>query len=154
MLARLLPLLLLVLPFAEIAAFIFVGSRIGVLSTLGLVVLSVIAGALLLRVQGLGAMRRMQMATERGEVPARELVHGMMIALAGLLLIVPGFLTDIVGLLLFIPPVRDAVWSMIRSRITIVTRTFGGRPRPDDGRVIDLDAEDYRRTDRDRIGPR
>ena len=152
----LLPILILAWPLAEIAAFVVVGSHIGVLATIALVIATSIAGGMLMRVQGLGALRRIQDVTERCELPGRELVHGAMILLAGLLLLLPGFLTDMLGILLFIPPLRDAVWRMLRGRVHIVTAHANFRNAARNGRTIDLDEEDFRRDppDRDRIGPR
>lgn len=152
----LLPLLILAWPLAEIATFVVVGSHIGVLATIALVIATSIAGGMLMRVQGLGALRRIQEVTERGELPGREMVHGVMILLAGLLLLLPGFLTDILGILLFIPPIRDAVWRVLRSRVHVVTTRAGFRGAARNARTIDLDEDDFRREppDRDRIGPR
>ena len=151
----LVPLLILAWPLAEIAAFVAVGSHIGVLATIALVIATAIAGGMLMRVQGLGALQRIQDITRRGDVPGRELVHGVMILLAGLLLLLPGFLTDILGLLLFIPPIRDAVWRILRSRIHIVTTNANFRGASRNGRTIDLDEDDFRRDppNRDRLGP-
>lgn len=142
-------LLLLALPFVEIAGFVIVGSRIGVLPTLGLVILSAMLGLFLLRVQGFSLLQRIRAETSAGRVPDRELVHGAMLVIAAILLIIPGFFTDILGLLLFIPPVRDLMWRyLLKSRVIVTmsgSRYTRGRPRtekPDD-RVIDLDPEDY-----------
>ena len=140
------PLLLIALPIAEITAFILVGGAIGVLPTIGLVVLASDGGAALLRVQGFGAMSRIRQELDAGRAPGQALAHGAMIMLAGILLIIPGFVTDFFGLLLFIPPVRELAWRFLRSRMTIVTGFppgFGGRPGHADGKTIDLDADDY-----------
>ena len=122
------PIFILALPLLEIAGFIIVGRQIGVLPTLGLVVLSSIAGALLLRIQGFGVMTRIRNEVEAGRDPGRELAHGAMILLAGMLLLIPGFVTDIIGLLLFIPPVRDLAWRFLKRRI-IVRSSFSARFR-------------------------
>lgn len=137
-----LPFFLLALPLLEIAGFVVVGRQIGALATVGLVLASAIAGSLLLRHQGLGAMARARAEVEAGRDPSRQLAHGAMIVLAAILLIVPGFLTDIVGLLLFLPPVRDLAWRVLKSRITDVS-SFGMRRQRE--RTIDLDAEDFSR---------
>lgn len=133
------------LPLVEIAVFIVVSRAIGVTATIGLVLLSMIAGTTLMRRQGFGVLRRMQAELDSGRVPGEAMVHGAMIVLAGVLLIIPGFVSDVVGLALFLPPVRDFVWSAIRRRIEIVTvetRAPGG-PGP----VVDLDADAFRRRD-------
>lgn len=155
------PFLFLLMPLAEIAAFIFVGREVGVGMTLLLVLASAIAGAALLRIQGLGVLRKIQQAPQTGSDPGRQLVHGVMIVVAAFLLIIPGFISDIIGLLLFIPAVRDLGWSLLKNRLTIVTagmatgpRGFsrGAEPDPDNRRrtgphVIDLDDDEFSRTD-------
>lgn len=143
----LVPFLLLALPALEITVFIIVGSQIGVLPTLMIVIATAIAGAILLRVQGFGVLRQIRQTLDEGRMPGRELVHGVMILAAGILLLTPGLVTDTLGFLLFIPPVRDFVWRLIRGRIVIIGGAQGaanaGPQRPPDRRTIDLDAEDY-----------
>lgn len=143
-------LFILILPLLEIAGFVVVGSRIGALATVGLVIASGVLGSVLLRIQGMSALRRAQIAAQTGGAPDREIVHGAMIVLAGLLLIIPGFITDIIGLLLFIPAVRDVAWNAIRSRIIIVGSKGGAASAGRSTRqtkVIDLDEQDYREID-------
>jgi UPF0716 protein FxsA len=150
-----LPFLLLALPLLEIAGFIVVGRQIGALATIGLVVASSIAGSLLLRHQGFGVMARVRQEIEAGRDPSRHLAHGVMVLLAAVLLIIPGFITDIFGLLLFLPPVRDLAWRLFRNRIVTVTSfsaDLGGGFRPRGGRTIDLDEDDFSRNN-DRRGP-
>ncbi len=137
----LVPLVLLALPIAEIAMFVVVGSHIGVLATIGLVVASSVAGILLLRHQGLGNLARLRMAVQSGDAPAGEVADGVMILLAGLLLITPGFITGALGLLLFVPPLRRAFWKLAGLRMAVVVARPGGPGE----RIIDLDSEDYRR---------
>lgn len=141
-----LPLLVFALPLLEIAGFVVVGRQIGALATVGLVLASAIAGSLILRHRGLGAMRRAQAEIDAGRDPSRQLAHGAMIVIAAVLLIVPGFLTDIAGLLLLLPPVRDVAWRFLKSRFTIVSgfATATG-PRGRTERTIDLDAEEFAR---------
>lgn len=141
----LLPTLLLALPLAEIAGFVVVGRQIGVFATIALVILTGIAGSLLLRYQGFGAMARISRDMREGRDPSRELAHGVMILVAGILLVIPGFVSDIVGLLLFIPPVRDLGWRFLRKRVTFSAgmTDFRGGFRSGGGRTIDLDAEDF-----------
>ncbi len=141
------PLFLLALPFLEIAGFIVVGSKIGVLATLGLVILSIFLGVFLLRLQGFGLIQRIREETAAGRTPKRELVHGVMLVFAAFLLIIPGFITDVIGLLLFIPAVRDIGWRFISDRVVVVSS--GAHRSPPSGttrikeRVIELDPEDY-----------
>ena len=82
---------LLLLPIAEIAGFILVGRWLGLLPTLLLIVLLTMAGAALLRIQGLGALRRL--GQNDGAEAGRQIVHGALIVVAGILLIIPGFIT-------------------------------------------------------------
>jgi UPF0716 protein FxsA len=141
------PLFLLALPFLEIAGFIVVGSKIGVLATLGLIILSIFLGVFLLRLQGFGLIQKIREETAAGRTPRRELVHGVMLFFAAFLLIVPGFITDIIGLLLFIPAVRDIGWRFISDRVVVVN-SGNRRSSPSStsrikDRVIELDPEDY-----------
>ena len=110
----LIPLIILALPLVEIATFIGVGSQIGVLTTLGLIFASAFLGIILVRVQGFHTIQRIRAELDSGGSPGRDLVHGMMIVVAGILLIIPGFVTDAIGLLLFLPPVRDFGWRFLR----------------------------------------
>jgi UPF0716 protein FxsA len=146
----LIPLFLILLPLIEIAGFVVVGSQIGVLPTLGLIIASGIAGTMLLRFQGFGVMTRIRGEIEAGRDPSRNLAHGVMILLAGILLLIPGFVSDIIGLLLFVPPIRDLAWRFLSRRINFSAdfATMGGfsRPRPSRDKTIDLDEDDYSRS--------
>jgi UPF0716 protein FxsA len=150
----LLPLFLLALPLLEIAGFVVVGRQVGALATVGLVLASSIAGALLLRYQGFGVMARVRAEMDAGHDPSRQLAHGAMIVLAAILLIIPGFITDIFGILLFLPPVRDLAWRRLKGRIVLATNFGTGRyrARPRD-KTIDLDDGDYSRGDDHGRGP-
>lgn len=151
----LIPVAIFLWPLAEIAGFVVVGKAVGVWATLALVILSAMLGAALLRIQGTGILRRISEETRNGGIPSRELVHGAMIVVAALLLLLPGFITDIFGLLLFIPAVRDVAWKYLSKRIVVVgnSSVFGGsgrRPqRPEGpaktGPVVDLDNDDFKR---------
>src|SRR4051812_33672666 len=96
----LIPLLLLGWPLAEITGFVLVGRAIGVWSTLGLVIGSAVLGGILLRSQGTQLLRQISQEGREGRMPGRALVNGAMIVVAGILLLLPGFITDILGLLL------------------------------------------------------
>ncbi|MCO5064188.1 MAG: membrane protein FxsA [Rhizobiaceae bacterium] len=138
-------LIFLVWPLIEIAGFVIVGREVGVLSTIALTIAMGVLGAALLRHQGFGVLSRLRSEMEAGRSPGRELAHGAMILLAGFLLLVPGFVSDIFGLALFVPPVRDFVWRWLSRnvdfRTVVVSRDFGGAPRRE--RTIDLDEDDY-----------
>jgi UPF0716 protein FxsA len=124
-------LLFLALPFIEIALFILVGDWIGLLPTLGLVVLSILVGTAVVRAQGAQALRRLQAAVASNGDPSAPLAHGALIAAAGVLLIMPGFFTDFLGVLLLIPPVRAALIRAAAGRVRnrTVVFTTGGDPR-------------------------
>ena len=100
-------LLFIIVPTVEIALFIEVGGEIGILPTVLLTFATAVAGTAMLRIQGLGTLRRAEAAMARDEPPVAELVDGIGLLLAGLLLLIPGFATDAIGLLLFVPPVRQ-----------------------------------------------
>ncbi len=141
--------MLLLLPLAEIATFVVVGSKIGALATVALTIATSVIGAVLMRWQGFGILGRLQRELDKGGSPGRELAHGAMVLLAGVLLLIPGFLTDLLGFLLFIPPIRDLAWRLLRSRATVVTyfsftgfRTTHSR----DDHIIDLDEDEFSRT--------
>ena len=100
--------LFIVVPLAELYVLIQVGQAIGPLPTIALLLLDSILGTLLLRSQGRHAWRRFNEATQAGRIPAREVADGALIILGGAFLLTPGFLTDIIGLLLLIPFTRAA----------------------------------------------
>jgi UPF0716 protein FxsA len=146
-----LPGFLLLLPLAEIAGFVLVGKAVGVWVTLALVMLSFVAGMMLLRRQGIGILQKMSMQGRSGAIPGRELLRPAMLVIAAILLIIPGFISDIIALLIFIPAVRDHAWNYVSRRFVVVGNT--GTPRAHtqsphrDGAstVVDLDVEDYQR---------
>ncbi|HYB09518.1 MAG TPA: FxsA family protein [Alphaproteobacteria bacterium] len=110
----------LILPFVEIAVFIQVGEWIGVWPTIGLTILSTMAGIALMRRQGLALLTRAREVARRGEAPVDEMLDGLCVLLGGALLIVPGFVTDALGLLLFVPwiqhRVRRRVWRTFQAQ--------------------------------------
>lgn len=101
--------LLLAIPVAELWAILQVADGIGVLPTVLLLIGISVAGAWLLKQQGMATWRNMQASLGRGEMPAKEATDGALILLGGALLLTPGFLTDVVGLLLLLPPTRAAL---------------------------------------------
>jgi UPF0716 protein FxsA len=117
--ALLLALAFLVVPLLELAVLLQVGSAIGVLNTLGLLVLSSVVGGWLMKREGLGVLRRVQLAVSQGRVPGAELVDAFLILFGGALMLTPGFLTDLVGILLLLPPVRVVVRAALRRRFAV-----------------------------------
>ena len=98
--------LFLVVPLAEIYVLIEVGSQVGAIATVALVVLTAVVGAALMRAQGLATLLRARDAMAKGEVPALELLEGAFILIAGALLLTPGFITDAAGFACLVPSVR------------------------------------------------
>ncbi len=144
----LIPFLLLVIPLLEIAVFILVGGEIGIIATLVMIFVTAIIGTVLLRAQGFHLLSRIQEKAATGENPGKDLIHGIMILIAGVLLLTPGFVTDAFGFLLFFPPFREFLWESVASRI--VVRTAGGFSDSNRGSnydgdesVIDLDRGSY-----------
>lgn len=104
---RILFLLFLAIPVLEIYLLLEVSDRIGPLSTVGLVVFTAVLGVWLLRVQGFATIARAQASLARGEVPATAMLEGLMLFIAGALLLTPGFFTDTLGFILLIPFTRQ-----------------------------------------------
>ena len=94
------------MPILEIAVFIDVGERIGLFNTIAIVILTAIAGTALLRWQGLSVLARAQESLRKNLFPMEEVFDGLCLVFAGALLLTPGFVTDGMGFLLFLPPVR------------------------------------------------
>ncbi|MBO1518373.1 FxsA family protein [Oceanisphaera sp. DM8] len=103
----------------EIFVFIEVGSEIGALSTVALIVLTAVVGISLVRIQGFQTLMEAQRKINVGETPAREMLSGMMLALSGLLLLLPGFVSDIGGILLLLPPIRNLLVERFISRVNV-----------------------------------
>ena len=149
------------MPIIEIAVFIQAGELIGLWPTIGIVILTAVIGTSLMRAQGLQTLARAQAQMDQGEMPIGELFNGICILIAGVLLLTPGFVTDTMGFLLLIPPLRKAVGAgvimkLVQSgniRTNFSRRTYGntgssqgGAPgsheqRPGNGPIIDGDFE-------------
>ena len=110
---RILFLLFLSIPILEIYLLLEVSDRIGPLSTVGLVVFTAVVGVWLLRVQGFATLARAQASLARGEVPATTMIEGVMLFIAGALLLTPGFFTDTIGFIFLIPVTRQWIASSI-----------------------------------------
>ena len=143
-----LPILLLLfftVPLIEIFVLIEVGGWIGAIPTIFLVVFTAVLGALLLRHQGLITLQRFQLSLAQGQVPAMELIEGVVLVMAGALLLTPGFFTDLVGFLCLIPPLRQAVIRRIVERRLVAPETGRGE-RPHEGRHVTIEGE-FKRED-------
>jgi UPF0716 protein FxsA len=133
----------LALPLIEIALFIVIGQAVGVLPTILGIILTGAIGALVLRWQGVAVLREMQFRMQRGEMPARQMGDAMLIGLAGLLLLLPGYFTDLIGLLLLVPWARELIYRLLARNLKVVEVTTSYR-RAGDPDLIELDRGDYR----------
>lgn len=125
--SRILFLLLLTVPLLELYLILRVGSVIGVGATLLVIILTAMAGAFLVRQAGLHTLREAQASADRGELPAKQLLEGLAILVAAVLLLTPGFATDTVGFLLLVPAVRAKIaHSLLRQAFAVHIRTVDG----------------------------
>ena len=99
-------LLFITVPVIEIYFLIQVGSVIGAFPTVGLIMLTALLGAGLIRVQGMRTIQRIQASLARGEIPAADIIEGGVLLLSGVFLLTPGFVTDAIGFVCLIPPLR------------------------------------------------
>ncbi|WP_342077491.1 FxsA family protein [Yoonia sp. SS1-5] len=132
-------------PMIEIALFIQVGGVIGMWWTLLIVLMTAIAGSYLVRSQGLRELGRLQQSFSEMQDPTEPLANGAMILFAGALLLTPGFFTDVVGLSLLVPQVRQAAFKWARSRIKVSSfkvNTAAQAPRKPRDQVIDGEFEE------------
>lgn len=129
-------------PIIEIALFVQIGGEIGVGATILWVLLSAVLGIWVMRRQGLAAMTDLQRAVEEFRDPAQPMAHGAMIMLGGGLLVLPGFFTDALGILLLIKPVRSLLLRSLAKRVRVKSTGFGtGRYGTPPGRTTVIDAE-------------
>jgi UPF0716 protein FxsA len=109
--------LAIVVGVVEITVIIQVGQLIGFLNTVGLLLLVSLVGAWLVKRQGLGVVARIREQRSAGRLPATEVFDGTLILVAGVLLVIPGFVTDALGLLLLIPPIRAVARRFVSRRV-------------------------------------
>lgn len=147
-------LLFILLPVVELWLLLAVGDELGAWATLGLILLTTILGVNVLRYQGVSTLTRVRKRLDSGEPAGQELIGGFLLALGGLLLLLPGFLTDGIGLLLVLPPTRRllAAWLLRSGRVegwqsgsmhTSFHFRAGQRPPPGRGEILEgeLDPE-------------
>ncbi|MCG6895586.1 MAG: FxsA family protein [Thiocapsa sp.] len=135
-------LLLVGLPLLELYVLIRVGSEIGAFPTIALSVLTAVIGTWLVRRQGFGLLLRVREMADRGEIPALEMLDGALLIVAGLFLLLPGFMTDAAGFLLLVPALRKRLVG--RAVHVIPARPHGSLKGEDRPRIIE---GDYRRED-------
>src|SRR3954465_1023569 len=139
-----LPLLLLlfiVVPIVELYVLLQVGQAIGALPTIALLIADSVLGSILMRSQGRAAWRRFNAGLAEGRVPHREVLDGVLVIFGGALLLTPGFVTDVLGALLLLPPTRAVLRGLLVRRATL--RVVGGAiprrgPSPN-GRLHDVE---------------
>ncbi len=137
-------LLLIIVPIIEVYLFIQANKVIGTWPIIAIMIATAVAGSYLLRSQGVAALAKLQGSLSTGESPVKHIAHGALILVAGVVLLTPGFFTDTIGLLLLVPPVRNAIikWGskavMNNANIHVVS---GGQPPqpPHDDNTIDAD---------------
>ncbi len=146
----------ILIPLIEIGLFVAIGGLIGVVPTMASVVLTALLGSALLRQQGLSTWRDAQTQMQAGHIPLDSVIHGVGLLIAGILLLTPGFFTDAIGFLLFVPPFRLALGrALIRAlqrsgqfHINMnLQETYQEHTRRD-GRTIDGEAEEVDPHDR------
>jgi len=134
--------LFLVVPIAELAVILLIGQQIGPWWTIALLIADSIFGSWLARREGIGAWRRFRTALESSRVPTREIADGALILLAAALMLTPGFLTDIVGILLLLPPTRAVIRRYLLAYVARRTaKRAAARFGSGRGRIIDGQAE-------------
>ena len=119
-----------IIPVSEIYILITIGGQIGILPSIGLVILTGIVGASLARSQGLQTLGRIRDSFQQGVVPGEELLNALLIAIAGIVLLTPGFLTDAAGLFLLIPATRTLCREWLKRRMELIyaQRNAGNGP--------------------------
>ena len=105
-----------IVPLAELYILIKIGSHIGGFNTILLVLVTTVLGALLARLQGLRTLRQIQLSLSQGQIPAEELIDGVLILFGGILLVMPGVLTDLFALVLLLPFTRTYFKRWLRRR--------------------------------------
>jgi UPF0716 protein FxsA len=143
MIGRFLYLALLIAPIVEIAVFALIAQAIGFWSALAGVLLLSLLGAAMVSRQGLSLLAEIRTTIGAGRMPARALADAMLVGIAGLLLLVPGYVTDVAGLLLLVPPLRFWLYRFLARRMGIDPATGRGAP-PSRPKVIELDSNDFR----------
>jgi UPF0716 protein FxsA len=122
------PILFIVVPLIELYLIIEVGTHIGALWTVLIVIMTAVIGVQLLRLQGFNTLRRAQLNMEQGTLPAMEMLEGIVLAVGGALLITPGFITDTLGFLCLIPFTRRAMIRHFISAANVRTHGFYDQP--------------------------
>ncbi len=158
---RLLFIIFLLVPIIEIGLFILLGGVIGLWPTLLGVVVTAVIGSVVIRAQGTSLIEEIRKTSAMGGLPAKQLAFGMMIGIAGALLLTPGYFTDTFGFLLLVPKIRSIIYEELKKRISVVATSstsssfeasFSNNQNDNykqdeieiDEDIIDLDPKDWR----------
>ena len=128
--------LLFSIPFLEIYLIIAIGQQLGALSTIAIIIATAALGAVLVRIEGLSTLDRIKASVQKGELPAIELISGGILILSAIVLLMPGFVTDTIGLLLMTPTIRRKVASVIAAKIDVRLSSHSGTKK---GKIIDTE---------------
>ncbi|WP_438865335.1 FxsA family protein [Neptunicella sp.] len=158
-----------ILPIAEIALLVNVGEQIGGWNTVAIVIITAAIGSYLVRQQGLATLFQAQTKMQSGQMPGQEMAEGLLLVIAGVMLVTPGFITDTVGFLLCLPVTRPFIARAIMQRMQVqmvnnINRQqqsgFGGQfhadfqsppPSQQDGDIIEGEYENKDAPDRDKL---
>lgn len=144
--------LVIAVPVVEIAVFIKVAQGIGVAAAVLVAIAAGLIGLIMVRTQGLRTLMVAKSAADRGQLPLSEMFDGFCIAVAGCLLILPGFLSDILAIFLLLPPVRLLLKMWLARHVSVVGATTSGAPHHHGAEIIDGEYTVVTETER-QIGP-
>lgn len=152
---RVLFLLFIIMPIIEIALLVKVGGLIGAWNTIGIVIVTAFVGAYLVRREGFHTLQAAQQKMQRNELPGREMLEGLLLVISGVLLVTPGFVTDIFGFLLVLPPSRHVIANMLSKHVQMQVvqqasyqqNTTYSQARPDNGDVFEGEFTDKTEND-------
>ena len=139
--------LLFAIPIVEIAVMVQVAQWIGTGQMFALLISISVVGVWIVKRQGIGVLRRIRAEFDAGRIPGAHLVDGGLVLFAGMLLVIPGFVTDTIGLVLLLPPVRALMRRGLGRRFRLQVAGSGPRPRARRGDAIDVEGGPSRRSD-------
>ena len=132
--------LFIFIPLIEIYLLIAIGSKIGALLTIALILFTAGLGVALLRQQGLITLKKIRQSMDRGELPATTLLEGLMLLIAGALLLTPGFLTDAIGFTCLVPSVRSRLANSVLKKVVVTQHNRRAQTR-DHVKSVTLEGE-------------
>jgi UPF0716 protein FxsA len=139
--------LLFAIPIVEIAVMVQVAQWIGTGQMFALLISISVVGVWIVKRQGIGLLRRIRAELDAGRIPGAHLVDGGLVLFAGMLLVIPGFVTDTIGLVLLLPPVRALMRRGLGRRFRLQVAGSGPRTRRRRGDAIDVEGGPSRRSD-------